>query len=101
MLKDCTNYGKVTSDGGRCGNISGACVKVQTGGQYPDDWAEAAEPMSDGSNVFGRVTDVTGKAVAGVVGQRWLPKCPDRRIWLLFHEERLVCGQIRPNLVPC
>lgn len=67
MLKDCTNYGKVTSDGGRCGNISGACVKVQTGGKYPDDWAEAAEPMSDGSNVFGRVTDVTGKAVAGVV----------------------------------
>ena len=66
MLKDCSNFGKVTSAGGRCGNISGACVKVQTGGEFPDDWAEAAEPMSDGSNVFGRVTDVTGKPVAGV-----------------------------------
>ena len=67
MMKDCANYGKVTSAGGRCGNISGACVKMKTGGDYPDDHAEAAEPMSDGSNIFGRVTDVTGKAVAGVV----------------------------------
>lgn len=67
MLKDCSNYGNVTSAGGRCGNISGACVKVTTGGEYPDDWAEAAEPMSDGSNVFGRVTDTEGNAVAGVV----------------------------------
>ena len=67
MLMDCSNYGKVTSDGGRCGNISGACVKVVTGGEYSDDWAETAEPMSDGNNVFGRVTDITGKAVAGVV----------------------------------
>lgn len=67
MMKDCSNYGKVSSAGGRCGNVSGACVKVITGGEYPESWAEPAEPMSDGSNVFGRVCDVTGKPVAGVV----------------------------------
>lgn len=67
MLKDCSNFGKVTYEGGRGGNLCGACVKVQTGGEYSTSWAETAEPLSDGSNVFGRVTDSEGNPVPGVV----------------------------------
>lgn len=67
ILQDCGNSGTVTSAGGRCGNISGACVKMITGGEYHNDYAESSEPVSDGSNIFGRVTTDGGDPVAGVV----------------------------------
>ncbi len=67
IMRDCENYGEVVAAGGRRGNISGACVDMQTGGEYLNDWAESSEPMSDGSTIFGRVTTVKGEPVAGVV----------------------------------
>lgn len=67
VLRDCNNFGEVKSVGGRRGNISGACVGVKTGGEFFDDVAESSEPMSDGSNLFGRVTTIGGEPIAGVV----------------------------------
>lgn len=67
IMRDCENYGTVTSEGGRRGNICGACTGVQTGGEYVDFSAEKSEPMSDGSNIFGRVTTAAGEPVVGVV----------------------------------
>ena len=67
FLLDCSNEGEVIASGGRRGSIAGACqTGVFTGGAFPRDYAEAASVMSDGSNVFGRVTDTEGNPVPGV-----------------------------------
>lgn len=66
-LYDCRNEGKVTSAGGRRGNIA-ACVKnIKTGGEFPDEDAVKAQPAPDGTNVSGRVLFSDGSPASGVV----------------------------------
>ncbi len=67
IFRDCANHGEVSAAGGRRGNLCGACVEAESGGEYPDLMAESAEPMGDGSTIFGRVTASTGEPVSGVV----------------------------------
>lgn len=66
IMRDCGNTGEVSAAGGRCGNICGANKGAEVGGEYVDDYAVSAEPMSDGSNIFGRVVADDGTPVAGV-----------------------------------
>lgn len=66
MMRDCANRGEVSAAGGRCGKMCGACQTAEVGGEYVDDYAESAEPMSDGSNIFGRVFDTDGMPIAGI-----------------------------------
>lgn len=65
---DCSNKGEVKAITGRRGNIAGyvAMTKV-SGGWFDNNMAEPAEPMADGSTIFGRVTNTAGEPIAGVV----------------------------------
>ena len=67
IMRDCDNFGEVASVGGRRGNICGACTGVRTGGDFVDATAEKSEPMTDGSNIFGRVTTTAGEPIVGAV----------------------------------
>ncbi len=64
---NCSNFGRVRAESGRRGELYGNAVNVVGGGQYNELWAESAEPMSDGSTIFGRVTAPDGSPIAGVV----------------------------------
>lgn len=67
LLMDCLNEGDISAEGGRKGSIAGHfSVYCKRGGQYRDTYAESASPQSDGTNVFGRITDEAGEALAGV-----------------------------------
>ena len=67
ILSNCSNFGKVESEGGRRGNIAGACPNVTVGGAYVSPFAEAAEPMEAGHNVMGCVRSDDGTPIAGVM----------------------------------
>ena len=65
---DCANKGTVKAVSGRRGNIAGYAASAEVSGSFFDNnYATAAEPMADGSTIFGRVTDTEGKAIAGCV----------------------------------
>ena len=67
-ILDCVNKGEVKAATGRRGNIAGfvQATKV-SGGWFDNNVAEMAEPKSDGSTIFGRVTNSAGEPVVGVV----------------------------------
>ncbi len=67
VLEGCSNFGRIKAESGRKGDIYANAVEVVSGGRYNELWAESAEPMSDGSNIFGRVTSPDGRPIAGVV----------------------------------
>ncbi len=67
VFRNCSNFGTVKAEGGRKGNLYANGINLITGGEYDELWAESAEPVSDGSNVFGRITTPDGQAVPGVV----------------------------------
>ncbi len=67
VFRDCSNFGKVKAEGGRIGELAAYTSNVIDGGRYSELWAESAEPMSDGSTIFGRVTSTDGRPIAGVV----------------------------------
>ena len=62
---DCANFGKVSglNVGDMCGRSS---VTTVVGGRY-DDFVKVVKPLKDGTNIFGRVVDVKGAPVEGVV----------------------------------
>ena len=65
---DCANKGEVKAATGRKGNIAGYIVETEvTGGFFDNNYALSAEPKTDGSNIFGRVTNNLGEAVVGCV----------------------------------
>ncbi len=67
-MHDCVNKGEVKAMTGRRGNIAGIAELTEvTGDHFDNNIAEAAEPMADGSTIFGRVTDTQGSPVAGCV----------------------------------
>ncbi|MBQ2703238.1 MAG: calcineurin-like phosphoesterase C-terminal domain-containing protein [Alistipes sp.] len=67
-LLDCANRGEVVAATGRRGNIAGIATQTDvTGGWFDNNMAEAAEPMADGTNIYGRVTNTLGEPVAGCV----------------------------------
>ena len=66
-LLDCANKGEVKAATGRRGNIAGYISSVDVKGGEFHNYATAAEPMNDGSTIYGRVTDTNGEAVVGCV----------------------------------
>ena len=67
-IHDCANKGEVTAITGRRGNIAGFISDTRVTGEYFDNnYAASVEPKSDGSNIYGRVTNNLGEAVVGCV----------------------------------
>ena len=66
-LLDCVNKGEVKAATGRCGNIAGYITGVDVQGREFSNYAEAVEPMADGSTIYGRVTTEQGAPVVGCV----------------------------------
>ena len=67
-ILDCTNKGTVKATTGRKGNIAGMVSLTEVKGEWFDNnYAQAAEPMTDGANIYGRVTNNLGEPVAGCV----------------------------------
>lgn len=67
VLNGCANLGDVSSAGGRCNPIAAHVSYMDVEGEYYDSYAQSAQPMSDGSNVFGKVLTDEGKPLEGVV----------------------------------
>ena len=67
VVNDCANYGKVTSLGGKCNPIAANAENVKCKGEYYDSYACSAEPLQDGSNIFGKVQTEDGRPLEGVV----------------------------------
>lgn len=67
-ILDCANKGTVKAMTGRKGNIAGMVSLTEVKGEWFDNnYAQAAEPMTDGANIYGRVTNNLGEPVAGCV----------------------------------
>ncbi len=66
-LLDCVNKGEVKAATGRCGNVAGYTKGVDIKGEAFSNYATVAEPLADGSTIYGRVTDDYGNAVVGCV----------------------------------
>ncbi len=67
ILADCQNFGKIQAATGRRAAICAAAPYVNMGGNCPNEEAASAEPLADGSNVYGHVTSTDGSPVEGVV----------------------------------
>jgi len=68
FLSECSNFGKVTADGGRRGNICPVRPSnTKTGGSLTNEDAIGLEPLEDGTNVYGRVSDKQGIGISGIV----------------------------------
>ena len=67
QLLDCANKGEVKAATGRRGNIAGYITSVEVKGGEFSNYAEVAEPMADGSTIYGRVATEQGEPVAGCV----------------------------------
>ena len=67
QVLDCANKGEVKAATGRRGNIAGYITSVEVKGAEFNNYATPVEPMADGSNIYGRVTDVNGEAVVNCV----------------------------------
>lgn len=67
VLNRCANYGDVSSAGGRCNEIVAHAAHIDIKGEYYDSYAQSAQPMQDGSNVFGQVLTDDDKPLAGVI----------------------------------
>lgn len=66
-LLDCANKGEVKAMTGRKGNIAGYISSVEVKGGEFSNYAEATEPMADGSTIYGRVATAQGEPVVGCV----------------------------------
>ncbi|MBR6001290.1 MAG: calcineurin-like phosphoesterase C-terminal domain-containing protein [Bacteroidales bacterium] len=66
FVYDCSSDGKVTCPG-RKGEIVGSAIGVKTGGQAPDEYAAAANPLPDGTTLSGKVSTPDGKPLEGIV----------------------------------
>ena len=80
FVTGCFSDGKVTCPTGRKGNICGFARNVTVGGAAPADWAAAAIPAPDGTNVSGTVRTPDGRPLEGVVvtdGRQCVPTAAD------------------------
>lgn len=67
-ILDCANKGVVKAATGRKGNIAGIVAATEVKGEWFDNnYAQVAEPMTDGANIYGRVTNNLGEPIAGCV----------------------------------
>ena len=66
-LLDCANKGEVKAATGRRGNIAGYISATEVKGDLFHNYAEAVEPMADGSTIYGRVATEQGEPVVGCV----------------------------------
>ena len=67
-ILDCANKGEVKAATGRRGNIAGFIQSVDVKGEFHDsNYAVAAEPMADGSTIYGRVATEQGEPIVGCV----------------------------------
>ena len=64
---DCANKGEVKASTGRRGNIAGYISAVDVKGGEFSNYAEAVEPLADGSTIYGRVATEQGEPVVGCV----------------------------------
>ena len=64
---DCANKGEVKAATGRCGNIAGYITTVDVQGEEFHNYATAADPLADGSTIFGRVATDQGEPIVGCV----------------------------------
>lgn len=65
---DCANRGEVLAEGGRVDDIVPYTTYTKIVGDYfHNNYAEKAEPMADGTTIYGRVTSTTGEPLKGVV----------------------------------
>ena len=67
-ILDCYNKGTVKAATGRRNDFAGRVVATDIHGAWFDNnIATPAQPMADGSTIYGRVTDTNGEAVVGCV----------------------------------
>ncbi len=66
-LLDCANKGEVKAATGRRGGIAGNITFTDVKGGEFNNYAEAVEPMADGSTIYGRVATEQGEPVVGCV----------------------------------
>ena len=66
-IKDCLNKGEVSSVGGKRNPVAPIALNTKVTGSYCSTYAQSAEPMTDGSNVFGKVVTTDGKPLEEVV----------------------------------
>ncbi|MBQ2027622.1 MAG: calcineurin-like phosphoesterase C-terminal domain-containing protein [Alistipes sp.] len=66
-ILDCANKGEVKSATGRRGNIAANLINTDVKGGEFSNYAEAVEPMADGSTIYGRVATEQGEPVVGCV----------------------------------
>jgi len=67
FVSECTNYGKVGSDGGRKGDICASTVNVKTGGAATEDYATVLEQVPAQGNIVGTVLGSDGTPREGIV----------------------------------
>ena len=67
IVRGCENKGKISSLGGRRSSLVATTDKVSFVGEYHESFAKSAEPMPDGSNIYGKVVTADGKPLPGVV----------------------------------
>ena len=67
QILDCANKGEVKAATGRRGNIAGNIISTKVSGGEFSNYAEAVEPMADGSTIYGRVATEQGEPVVGCV----------------------------------
>ena len=66
-IRDCSNGGKVVGKTPNSRDIVGWSKNVDIRGTRYEDFAKVVKPLSNGTNVFGRVTDTTGLPIQGCV----------------------------------
>ena len=66
-IYDCGNAGKISGQTGNSREIVGWSKYTEAKGERYDDFAKVVKPLSDGTNIFGRVIDTAGMPVADVV----------------------------------
>ena len=67
-ILDCGNKGAVKAAAGRKGELAGRVLETNVNGEwFGNNSATPAEPMTDGSTIYGRVTNTNGEAVVGCV----------------------------------
>ncbi len=66
-ILDCANKGEVKAASGRCGGIAGKIISTSVKGGEFSNYAEAVEPLADGSTIYGRVATEQGEPIVGCV----------------------------------
>ena len=66
-ILDCANKGEIKAATGRRGNIAGNIINTDVKGGEFSNYAEAVEPLANGSTIYGRVATETGEPVVGCV----------------------------------